>query len=117
MTVNRSNQEPHEAIAERAAILAKWYGDAEPTEVFIPLTKQPIEGRVRLAIDFETPQDMVEWLESAKGSTLPSDVTIYAKDSIDESQVQGRQHFVVKRAGDRPDDFRVYVRRTHEDPI
>jgi hypothetical protein len=83
--------------------------------VYLPRDKKPINGRVRLELDFATPQAMIEWFESSQELVLPSTAAIFAKDSLDT--ISDGNTFIVKRYGDRPDDFRLHVERTYTEGV
>ena len=89
---------------------------AEQLEATVPFSGGAVEGPCRLAIDFPDPQAMGEWFASARNSyLLPEDVSIFLKDALD-GRIGDRNAFVVKRDGDRPDDFKLHVKRTEIEP-
>ena len=116
-------EEPWKGIAEREEILARWERESganvdqsffvgSPTRREKRLTDKPlaVTGKTRLEIDFPNPAAMWEWLTAAKGYSLPDDVALYAKDSLDK--ISDKNTFIVKREGDRPDVFRFVVQTT-----
>ena len=83
--------------------------EAERTKLqaTVPVTGEvPVDGRVRLSIDFPNPQSMIEWFAISRGHLLPEDVVIYTLDALD-GQYPVENSFIVKRDGDRPEDFKL----------
>lgn len=76
-----------------------------------------VTGRVRLGLDFATPEAMVAWLEAMKGrGALPNAATVYVKDALDDS-VKRDNSFIVKNEGDRGEQFRLRVETTTNEGI
>ena len=89
--------------------------DKPEVRAFLPrrFGKREVTGKVRLELEFPTPQAMIEWLEEAKGTLLPNDVALYNHDALDTDMSQ-HNVFIVKREGDRPDHFRLHITETEE---
>ena len=115
MSIHEKNgQEPGEMMAELEEIVERWERESgTDTEVAVfsasPNNNKPqvVTGKTRLEIDFPNPAAMWEWLAAAKGHSLPDDVALYSKDSLDK--ISDNNTFIVKREGDRPDEFRFVV--------
>jgi hypothetical protein len=64
-----------------------------------------VEGRCNIRLDFHTAQDMADWLVDNRGFCIPEDVSLFVRDGLDYESPS----FVLRRDGDRPDDFQLKV--------
>jgi len=106
----RKNEEPREYYT---SVMEELCPSSGVREVFVPHKNRQLDGPTRLAIDFATPEAMVDWLESNRGVTLPVDVSAFELDALDNSLIAGST-FIVRRTTDRPDQLRVHVRTIEE---
>jgi len=83
----------------------------EKVEAVVPANTKKIEGPVRLEIDFPNVEAMAEWFETTKGNVLPEDIALFHRDGLDRA-ITEHNTFVVKRKGDRPEEFRLRLKRT-----
>ena len=93
-------------------------GPEETKEFHVPMSsKKSITGRVRLAIDFAGPEEMLSWLEGARAvGDLPIDAAVFSKDALDDV-VSSNNTFIVRREGERPDEFRLTVKTITEEVV
>lgn len=119
-----NKQEPAEAMEERDDILQRLVKDNTTSVAFVPYfgmqaghVVRTIQGKVRIMMDFPDVQASIMWLADAQGCCLlPSDVTLYKSDAIDDD-IKDSNVFVVKRKGDRPEDFMLHERTISEEGV
>jgi hypothetical protein len=69
--------------------------------------------KVRLVIDFPSEQAMVEWFDELRDVAIngfPANTTLYEMDALDQSSVTPKRTYIVRRVGDRPEEFRLTLR-------
>ena len=67
-------------------------------------------NRSRLVIDFVSPEALAEWVQSIRHiQGLPRDVAVFEMDGLDDQAVTQNSTFILKRAGARPDQFRLRI--------
>ncbi len=77
--------------------------------------------RVRLCLDFDSVEklaDLVDALRDPQIGCLPPDVAVYEVDALDQTSVTWGNTFILKRVGDRADQFRLrFTTTTKEERI
>lgn len=73
------------------------------------------QEKVRLAIDFDSKEELAEWVESLRaGHVLPQDVAVYKIDRYDLTYTRGvtpNNTFLVQRQGSKPEERRLVVEK------
>jgi len=101
------------------ALLQKSNGRSESKKFHVPSHgKGEVIGKVRLMIDFESPEEMLDWMKS---NFHGKEVSAYAPDSLDHIDFTGNGRtintFILKRKGDRSEEHSLQVETTFNEVV
>lgn len=94
---------------------AKHYGGTSEMRMYT-WDDHEITGKVRLCLDFETPQEMIKWLKDNRGEALPSDCITYFEHHPGSvvADIKDTNVFAVCKRGDVEKERRPLIRTIHE---